>query len=263
MSTNITYNPDDKIARVKTLGFTSMTATERKYEPQTQNTFSFQFLFDPGQVTYIANVANRSNNSQFGSENFDASYQTGLNQLNTALNVSLQNINAPTKSIAAIVIDFFNSRINFAGKPTYGTSNITLNNFIGIKSRNILAAWSDIALNPRNLAGGWARSLPDTELNASGLIGRNDLNDAQLDRLFSLIGYKVDGILLECARDGTIVNQWDYIGMWISQFTPGSYNTSGSQSSSQVNATLTVDMIQMSDTNYRDSKLTYGTITNN
>ena len=51
-------------------------------------------------------------------------------------------------------------------------------------------------------------------------------------------------------RDGSIVNQWKYIGMWVSAFTPGSYNMAGSSTPSQVTATITVDKIEQSDTSY-------------
>ena len=57
MGTQITFDSgDNSIAKVNKLGITSY--DQRKYEPQTQNTFSFQFLFDPGQVAYIATASN-------------------------------------------------------------------------------------------------------------------------------------------------------------------------------------------------------------
>ena len=99
--------------------------------------------------------------------------------------------------------------------------------------------------------GGWARS-SSLEKNT---VARNFLDnewyrrntdsdrDALASQLLRYAGYKVDGLLLECARDGTIVNSWLYVGMWLSDFTPGSYSMSGSSSPSQVTATITVDQI--------------------
>lgn len=248
MATNIIYNPNDDRLRQKNLGFTSYTARERKYEPQTQNTFAMQFLFDRGQVAYIAAAANASSSGIPGAEIISYDYNQGLKQINDILNCSLQSINSPTKSIQQIIVDFFNSQIKYAGKPTYNEANITLNTFIGLGSKNVLSAWSDMCLNNRSLAGGWARSVSDFRPQTFNPM-RMDLDD-YLSELTPNIGYKVDGILLECARDGTIVNQWDYIGMWLQQFTPGSFNMSGSSSTAQVSGIISVDMIQQSSVSY-------------
>lgn len=253
MGTQITFDSgDNSIAKVNKLGITSY--DQRKYEPQTQNTFSFQFLFDPGQVAYIATAANIQASSITGAETIDATnYANGLAQINEILNSSMQGITSPTKTIAQIVIDFFNTQVKFAGKPTYSDANITLNTLIGLGSKNVLSAWSDICLNDRTLAGGWARTEPNYSVpNRGGMTASQ-----YLDVLFSHIGYKVDGILLECARDGTIVNQWDYIGMWVSRFTPGSYTMAGASTPSQVTATITVDKIQQSDISYVQQRVTY------
>lgn len=246
MSTNITFDSkNSKLAKVNKLGITSYTA--RKYEPQTQNTFAFEFLFDPGQVAYIATYANNQINPIAGAEQIDAAnYSRGLAQINEILNSSMQAISSPTKSIAQIAIDFFNTQIKYAGKPTYSNANLTLNTLIGLGSKNVLAGWADICLNERTLAGGWARTEPNYTVPARGSM---DV-DSYLNELFSHIGYKCDGVLLECARDGTIVNSWKYIGMWVQTFTPGNYSMAGSSSPSQVSATITVDKIEQSDTSY-------------
>lgn len=249
MSTNIVFDPSNaKLAKVQKLGITSY--TKRMYEPQTQNTFSFEFLFDPAQVAYIATFANNQISPITGAEEIDAvNYSRGLSQINDILNSSMQSLNSPTKTVAQIVIDFFNTQIKYAGKPTYSNANITLNTLIGLGSKNVLAAWSDICLNDRTLAGGWARTEPGYQVPSRGSMSADDY----LNTLFSHIGYKVDGVLLECARDGTIVNSWKYIGMWVQTFTPGSYNMAGSSSPSQVTATITVDKIEQSDVSYIQS----------
>lgn len=246
MATLITVDETSNVAKNNLLGFTSYTATERKYEPQTQNTFSFQFLFDEGQVAYIAASANRHLSPMAGGEEISLDKAHGLAQINEALNASIQNISSPAKNIGQITVDFFNSQIKYAGKPTYSNANITFNTFIGLGTKNILSAWSEIAQNDRNLAGGWARSKSSITMpNAS--LASTDV-DQYLDALFPQIGYKCDGLLLECARDGTIVNQWKYIGMWLSTFTPGSYTMAGSNSPSQVSGTITVDRIEPANT---------------
>lgn len=259
MGTIITYDSDN-VGKVTKLGITSMDHSNRAYEPQTQNTFTFQFLFDPGQVAYIATSANRNKNFiNGGNDDFEipvTNYAEGLAKINSILNSSMQSISSPTKNIAQIVIDYFNTQVKFAGKPTYSNANITLNTLIGLGSKNILSAWSDICLNDNTLAGGWARSLKDT---VNGNIPQPDGLDAEsyMNKLFPLIGYKCDGILLECARDGTIVNQWDYIGMWLSSFTPGSYTMAGANSPSQVTGTITVDLIRQSTSSYVKKVVTY------
>lgn len=249
MATNITFdNSNSKLAKVNNLGFTSYSA--RKFEPQTQNTFSFEFLFDAAQVAYIATYANNQISPITGAEEIDAAnYARGLAQINEILNSSTQNLSAPTKNIGQITIDFFNSQIKFAGKPTYTNASFTFNTLIGLGSKNVLAAWADICLSERTLAGGWARTEPGYSPPPRGRLS----SDQYLNNLFSHIGYKVDGLLLECARDGSIINSFKYIGMWVSSFTPGTYSMSGSNSPSQVSATITVDKIEQSDINYIQS----------
>lgn len=257
MSTILVNSDNKNITKVTNLGFTSYTAKERKYEPQTQNTFSFQFLFDKGQVAYIATKANMQASSLAGAETIDANNSSkGLAQINEILNSSMQSISSPTKSIAQITIDFFNSQVKYAGKPTYSNANITLNTLIGLGSKNVLSAWADICLNERNLAGGWARTINNFDTMYYKPRG-NMSSEEYLDYLFPYIGYKCDGLLIECARDGTIVNQWDYIGMYVSSFTPGNYSMAGANTPSQVSATITVDKIQQSDIKTVTEKITY------
>lgn len=257
MSTTITVNPNDRnYTKINNLGYTSYTARERKYEPQTQNTFSFQFLFDAGQVAYIATMANMKNqgNDLVGSTAISKNHAQGLAQINSILNSSMQSITSPTKTIGQIVIDFFNSQIKYAGKPTYSNANITLNTFIGLGSKNVLAAWSELCLKDNTLEGGWARSLPNYTPPAQGSM----TDDQYLSLLFPNIGYKCDGLLLECARDGTIVNQWEYIGMWLQTFTPGSYTMAGANTPSQVTGTIVVDRIQQTNLNTLTQGTAYG-----
>lgn len=228
---------------------------DRRYEPQTQNNFTFQFLFDELQVAYLVYKYNKYiAPTALGSEKMNSNighYSENLEKINEILNHTITQINSPTKSVGQIVIDFFNSQIKYAGKPTYSNANITLNNLIGLSSKNLLSAWSELCLDDVTNKGGWARS-SSLEKNT---VARNFLDnewykrntdsdrDALASQLLRYAGYKVDGLLLECARDGTIVNSWLYVGMWLSDFTPGSYSMSGSSSPSQVTATITVDQI--------------------
>lgn len=229
---------------VTNLGKTSY--ANRKYEPQTQNTFAFQFLFDEGQVEYIRRKANRYVSPISGKKIDETSYANALSDINEILNHSMQSINSPQKNVASIVIDFFNSQIKYAGKPTYDNATITLNTLVGLGTKNILAAWSDICMDDATLKGGWAR----TDTDKIKTLNLRNLSDSELLRY---IGYKVDGRLLECARDGTVLNQWDYVGMWLSRFTPGNYNMAGANSPSQVSGTIVVDKIQASNMLWREA----------
>ena len=251
MSTIIKADSYDtkNLGKVTNLGFTSQTARERKYEPQTQNTFSFQFLFDEGQVAYIAAQANKLvSTERLGATRIDGgNYQEGLRQINEILNTSIQGLTSPTKTIGTILVDFFNTQVKYAGKPTYNTANINFNTFIGLGTKNVLAAWAEMAQNDRTQEGGWARSIPNLKSYLPTYPTDESNIDNYLNTIFPMIGYKCDGILLECARDGTIVNAWDYVGMWVSAFTPGSFTMAGANSPSQVSSTITVDQIKQSD----------------
>lgn len=249
MSTVINFN-DDKYGKLNKLGITSYEHKDRAYEPQTQNTFTFQFLFDKGQVEYIRRRTEAATGSVLTGKKEIPKGAAGLAKINEYLNASLQSVSSPTKNVGSIIIDFFNTQVKFAGKPTYSDANITLNTLIGIQTKNILAAWSDMCQEEQGLAGGWARS--------DGTITSYTQAQAMDEQtLFSHIGYKVDGILLECARDGSIVNQWDYIGMWLKSFTPGSFTMSGANSPSQISGTISVDLIRQSSLKFVKDNIDY------
>nr|CAI9751262.1 hypothetical protein DGKKSRWO_DGKKSRWO_CDS_0002 [uncultured phage]CAI9752089.1 hypothetical protein CVNMHQAP_CVNMHQAP_CDS_0002 [uncultured phage] len=243
MSTVLVHQSNNNVWEVNNLGKTSY--ANRQYEPQTQNTFAFQFLFDDGQVEYIRRKVNKNISPISGKTVSTASYAQALADINEILNVSMQSVNSPTKSIASIAIDFFNTQIKYAGKPTYSDANMTINTLIGLGSKNILSAWADICLDDNTLKGGWAR----TDIDKIKTLNLKTISDSELLRY---IGYKVDGVLLECARDGTVLNQWSYIGMWVSRFTPGNYTMAGANTPSQVSATITVDQIKESETLWRE-----------
>lgn len=263
MSTAIIINNeyDNSIKRVKELGFTSY--SERKFEPQTQNNFSIEFMFDQKQVAYIMTYMSKYLN--YGNEfigldegdnpaNYWNKHYEGLKIINEALNQSITNLNSPTKSLGQVTVDFFNSQIKYAGKPTFSDASFTFNSFIGLGTKSVLAAWSDIAMSERTMAGGWARSESTQQPGGTTIGLTSDMvknsPDEALNRLHPYTGYKVDGTLLECARDGSIVNQWKYIGMWVKSFTPGSYNMAGSNSTSQVSATICVDKVEQVNLDY-------------
>lgn len=261
--TNVAWNnkATEAFGRVKRLGVSSYDA--RMYEPQTQNTFAFEFMFDEAQIKYLCISANRASsyldsytrypgNAVYGEEDNNFGFgqhgtEQALGEINEVLNSSIQSVNSPTKNVGQILMDFFNTQIKYAGKPTYTNANITFNTLIGLGAKNILSAWAEICLNERTLAGGWARTKNGyTGQGITDLSGKNNPT-LRLDKLFPNIGYKVDGMLLECARDGSIVNVWEYIGMWISSFTPGNYTMAGANTPSQVTCTISVDKIQQAD----------------
>ena len=94
------------VLKVNKLGITSY--TERKNEPQTQNTFSFQFLFDPGQVAYIATAANKQISPIAGATEISTKHSEGLAQINDILCSTMQQLSSPTKTIATIVLNSIN-----------------------------------------------------------------------------------------------------------------------------------------------------------
>ena len=259
---------NDQYYRLNDLGRNFTTSAGREYEPQTQNTYAFQWLFDPYQVEWIARrvgtrklaifgsnssitlySANSTANNKIAKSDLNARYNQNLSIINHVLNNSMQSLNSPTKSAQSIILDYFNAQVKFAGKPTFDNAQITFNTLVGLGTKNILEAWSSMVLDETTLRGGWGRSVNGTGITSidpvNGLYDANsELPDLSDEKLFAKLGYKVDGILLECARDGTIINQWDYIGMWISSFNAGNFTMAGSNTPSQISATITVDLIR-------------------
>ena len=97
-----------------------------------------------------------------------------------------------------ISINRGNSQIKFAGKPSFGDTSITVIDYIGANTKDILMSWQNLSYNVQTQKVGLASD------------------------------YKKDCYLIERTPDGQKVRQWILKGCWISGLSdsPYSYDSS-------------------------------------
>lgn len=164
------------------------------YEPQRKNNFELQ-------VTGLDNLANIYNTE------FDNKVITNASEV---IRVSLAKGFVPSFAQQPIKIGYGNNDIKFAGKPEWNDGDITLNDYIGAQTKEVLLAWQRLSYNPRTQKVGRAKD------------------------------YKKTAYVVETAPDGEIVRTWRVEGCWIKdlKFDEYSMDDSGKQ---QMTASISYD----------------------
>ena len=146
------------------------------YEPQRSNTFKFYASGLKGILTETGFLATT-----------DASEEQ-------ALELSVKASSVPHFGIEPLTINRGNSQMKFAGKPTFDDGQITVHDYIGAHTKEILLAWQRKAYDARTEKVGLA-------------------ND-----------YKRDCYLLEYTPDFQLVRTWVLRGCWVSKITEQNYD---------------------------------------
>lgn len=159
------------------------------YEPQRTNTFSF----------YVAGL-----DQLLKDHNITINTDTSVEKV---LELSVKTSSVPHFGIDPITINRGNSQMKFAGKPTFDAGSITVNDYIGAQTKDILMAWQSLAYN--------------VETEKVGLAS----------------DYKLDAFLLEYAPDYTLVRTWVLRGCWVTKISEDNYDHENTSAK-----TLTVDI---------------------
>jgi len=170
------------------------------YEPQRTNNFEVQFtgferLYYPKGGSMV---------QAFPSQSKLAS---------KSITVSVDSYSAPQINISAIPIKYGNNTVKVAGTPEFPDSSITLNDYIGLDTENIITMWQKCTYNP------------DTE--QVGLASC----------------YKLDGYLIEYSPEGTVYRRWKIIGAFPLQVNLGDYSQDGN-AVRKLTMTLSYDQIR-------------------
>jgi hypothetical protein len=112
--------------------------------------------------------------------------------------------------ISPIAVDYGNNAINFAGKPSYNSISITFNDYVGLETERIIAAWHRLVYDPKTQK-----------------IGRASV-------------YKKSAHLLEFSPDGAFRKCWELKGCFPTSVSYGGYDQSGG-SVREISVTLSID----------------------
>ena len=119
----------------------------------------------------------------------------------TATNINSKDIILAVKdvtglqaSIEALPIKYGNATANYAGVPSFGTSQITFNDFLGIDVARALEAW-------------W-----------------NKVFDLTTHKIGRKKDYAFTAYLIEYTPDGVVTRTWELHNCWINSFELGNYD---------------------------------------
>lgn len=126
------------------------------------------------------------------------------------LTLSIDSVGDLGVNIDALNVDYGNNRIHFAGKPDYSTISLSFNDFVGLETERIIAAWHKLVYNPKTQQ-----------------IGRASV-------------YKKPAHLLEFSPDGDYIKCWELHGCFPTSVSYTGYNQS-SADIRKISVTLSID----------------------
>lgn len=167
------------------------------YEPQRSNTFKF----------YVSSLKGLLNG-------WNVTTDTDEDQ---ALELSVKASSVPHFDIDKVTINRGNSQMHFAGKPTFKDGQITIHDYIGAHTKEILLAWQRQAYNVETEKVGLAKD------------------------------YKRTAYLLEYTPTFQLVRTWILDGCWVSSLSEGNYDHDSADART-MDATIVYDKAYL-DTN--------------
>lgn len=126
------------------------------------------------------------------------------------LTLSTQSVGDLGLNISPIGIEYGNNNINFAGKPSYDALSVVFNDYVGIETERIIAAWHRLVYDPKTQK-----------------IGRASV-------------YKKSAHLLEFSPDGAFRKCWEIKGCFPTSVSYGGYDQGGG-AVRQITVTVSID----------------------
>lgn len=161
------------------------------WEPQRTNNFEIHIYGLEGLTSADKSLKMPSNSGQF-------------------LTLSTKSVGDLGIGIDPITIDYGNNAIKFAGKPSYDNISLDFNDYVGIETERIIAAWHRLVYDPKTQK-----------------VGRASV-------------YKKSAHLLEFSPDGGFRKCWELKGCFPTSITYGGYDQGGG-SVRNIQVTLSVD----------------------
>lgn len=154
------------------------------YQPVRNN--NFRFIADFSQINLFGDTRNANTK-------FDP------NTAQQVIDFSVISFDVPTFSQEELPISRGNSKIYFAGVPTFENKTLRINDFIGADGKSILRAWQACSY------------------------------DVHTDTIPSSTKYKINAKVFEYTSDGRAIREWTLYGCWVTGIQEDGWdNTNGS-----------------------------------
>ena len=182
------------------------------YEPAVSNTF--QFVVNPQLTKLLYAGVDRSIQDVLSDE---SNY---LYNVDETIRLSIISGKVPHFTIEPIEIRRGNSRLTYAGMPSFDNEDLTLHDFVGARTKDALMAWQAMAYDVVN------------------------------DVVRSATNYKYDCTLLEYTPDmSKVLRSWTLKGCWIGGISEDPFNLS-ERNERTITATLHYDRAIPDHTSY-------------
>lgn len=139
------------------------------------------------------------------------------NNADEVLELSVKSSSVPHFNITTISINRGNSTMKFAGKAEFSDGKLTLNDYIGAGTKDILLAWQKQAY------------------------------DVRTEKIGLASDYKLDAYLLEYTPEYQLVRTWVLKGCWISGISESDYDHDTTENKT-LDATIVYDKAYIDET---------------
>jgi len=129
---------------------------------------------------------------------------------NKFLTLATKSVGDLGLNVGILDVDYGNNKVHFAGKPDYSSLSVTFNDFVGLETERIIAAWHKLVYNPKTQQ-----------------VGRASV-------------YKKTAHLLEFSPDGDYRKTWEIYGCFPSDISYGGYDQAGGNTR-EISVTLSID----------------------
>ncbi len=173
-----------------------LAANPTMYEPVRPSNYRFIAKFDTVQLLKVGeNAADRNSYIRDGQEIID---------------FSVTHFDVPHFTQNPIEVWRGNSRVLYAGKPSWNNGQLIINDLVGADGKSVLLAWQSLSYNV----------IDDTISNASK--------------------YKINATVMEYTADNKLVRYWDLIGCWVAGLSEDAWDSDG-DGKKRVTATIAYD----------------------
>lgn len=136
------------------------------------------------------------------------------------LKQSIYRFNVPSFQQQPIEVRLGNTSVKTAGTPTFSDTTITLHDFVGIETYNVLYAWQSLSFNIKTGRVGLASD------------------------------YKKTAYMIEYATDfSKVVRVWKLYGVWITNLSKDEFDISSNAQEVKINCSLSYDWAEPEDPN--------------
>lgn len=169
------------------------------FEPQRSNNFDFI-------VTDIDNIIR--------SDARDTDTNKTIPNAQNILHFGVVSSSLPMFTQEVITVNYGNSVMKAAGKPTFSDGTLVVNDYIGADTKSVLMAWQNLSYNVRT------------------------------DKVGRMADYKKNCYLQEYTPDWQLIRTWRLIGCWVSGLSEDQFSHD-SDDKKTITATITFDKAYM------------------